>query len=605
MNSYPRFLLVFLAYMAVSILFTFPLVLHIADSLPGLLEMDSFVYMWNIDTFWNRVLTFHNPFITNRVFYPIGVNLVFHTYGVLPSILGVFFLNNLVLYMNLLIVTGLTLSALACFILVRYLTDDSTIAFVSGLIYGFSPIMISYVLSQHYYFVVAAPFLPLGLLMVFRFFDSLKTRYLVYTLLLFWMVFFTDYYTTILFILILSMATVVLIFQSYLRRRELFYRIFEKGRLTGYVTTVLLTLVLPLVLMFVFVFPLGELKTRAFGSQVYYSGFCNTNLVGFLIPSGFNPLLKGFSSSLKALFGLGKGYQGGAFFDTPSYFLGWGILVIAVISFLTNYKDRYAFIAGFFGVVVSLLSLGTVIRFGEREILTQELTPFYWLSHLPFLGMIDCPIRFPIGTELSIAMLVGILIYGVKTKRVLSGFILGFVLILFCFEYGTWNMPLWRVSVPSVYEQIAKNPDNYTVLELPSGITESKGSFGYDGSIWALHSKQMYWQTIHRRPRLGGYVSRVPSGIYEFYRSEPVISDLFKMTSFNGVWSNRSYSKEDTLRFLDRFNIGYIVLSPNKRQGEFMSVVEGLFGDYIVKEEGKEGYILYKLRRNPHLESSR
>jgi len=180
----------------------------------------------------------------------------------------------------------------------------------------------------------------------------------------------------------------------------------------------------------------------------------------------------------------------------------------------------------------------------------------------------------------------------------LSRVILGVMLILFCFEYGTWNMQVWRVFVPSIYKQLAKSPDNYTILELPSGITESKGSFGYDGSIWALHSKQMYWQTIHKRPRLGGYISRVPSGIYEFYKKEPIISDLFEMTSFNGAWSNRSYSKEETLRFLDRFNIGYIVLSPNKRQGEFVSVIEKLFGDYIISEEGREGYILYKIKRN-------
>jgi len=580
-------ILIFLAYLLISLIFTFPLVSHLTTHSLGW-EMDSYIYMWNVDTFWNEVFNFRNPFFTNRIFYPIGTNLIFHTYGVWPDILGIFFLNNLVLYMNLLIIISLALAAYTCFILLNYLTKHLPGSFISGLIYGFSPIMIAFILSQHYYFEWAALFLPLGLFVLFKFFDTLKTRYIAWLMLFFWMCFFTDYYTAILYIIIVFIAIIMFLLLFFIKKRKFFYQIFTSKKILSYVKALLPTLVLPLAFLFFFIFPLDEMRNKAF-SQSNYAFYGNTNLAGFLIPSEINPILHKIHKALMSLFGLQRNY------DTPSYFLGWGILGLAVTSFFINRKNKYVLTAGITGIVILLLSLGLIIRFGNIEITSQKLTPFYWFSQLPFMGLIDCPLRFPIAVQLSIAILIGIMVSKIKEKRILGKIIPGAVILFFCIEYATWNLPFSQVCVPSIYKELSKTRDNYTVLELPSGICESKGAFGCDWAIHNLHSRQMYWQTIHKKPRLGAYVSRISESQYKFFKNEPIISDLFRMTSQGGTWSNKSFSEAEISQFLDSFNIGYIIFSPNPRQTQFISAIEKIFGEHITDRQKSEGYVLYKV----------
>jgi hypothetical protein len=285
---------------------------------------------------------------------------------------------------------------------------------------------------------------------------------------------------------------------------------------------------------------LGPQNTKEeFLHQASIRRFANANLAGFLVPSEVNPLFHGAGDSLRGALGIV------VHDDTPSYFLGWGILAFAVIGFVRLWKDKYLFSIGILGIIALGLSLGTVIRLGQTTILANKFTPFFWLSRLPFLGMIDCPIRFPIATQLSVAVLSTVLGYRLLTKSLRRNIFIGFMLILFFAEYGTAKMKTSKTFVPFVYEKIAKDVEVRTLLELPSGILESKGGFGNDWANSREHNRQMYWQTVYQKPKIGGYISRVSNRIYDFYKHEPIISDLFTMTSPMGEWSNKNYSASD------------------------------------------------------------
>ena len=157
-------------------------------------------------------------------------------------------------------------------------------------------------------------------------------------------------------------------------------------------------------------------------------------------------------------------------------------------------------------------------------------------------------------------------------------------------------MIVHQLEIPSVYKVVKNSSIQKSVLELPSGISESKGAFGYDWSINALHLKQLYWQTYHKKPRVGGYTSRLSSYQYDFYKTTPILSDLFQMTSLNGTWSNKTFSNFEIQNFIDKFQIGYIVLSPNSRQKFFSDVVENNFKEEIISTVTNEGYVLYVLK---------
>lgn len=582
-------ILILIGYSIGSLIFTYPLIFSITNHLPGY-PMDAFTYLWNIDTFWHGVSQLHNPFFTTRTFYPIGMSLAFHTYAPLVSIPGIFLLKNLVLYMNILIFVGLIASAFLMFLLVSFLTKNEPIAFISGLLYGFSPIMTSFILSQHYYYVLAAPYLPLGALLLFQFAEKGQKRFLLGIAAIFWLSFFTDYYTTFLLVIILLVGGVILSWKLW--QEGEFHRIFNKTQFPSYLNIFLLCFVLPMIFFFTVVFKFSDFGGWARTRSEYFYSYCNTNLAGFIIPSELNPILKPAAQALYTKVGLEKNY------DTPSYFLGWSLLSLAAISFLTFRKNKYILALGTGGVVILLLSLGTAIRFGQTELLSGPLTPFYWLSQFPFLGLIDCPLRFPIVTQLSLAAFVGFLVaQKIATRKLPTILATTFLFLIFVIEYGSWNMELSPTSIPSIYQRLAAQYDPYTILELPSGITESKGGFGYDWSIQALHSKQLYWQTVHKKPRVGGYLSRVSSNTYKFYKNQPIISDLFQMTSLGGQWPGKEYTREEISKFLEHFNIGYIILSPNLHQNQFVDVVERLFDGFMLDKQESEGYILYRIRR--------
>lgn len=579
-NKIYFFSAVFLIYLLLAVVFTFPLIANIKNSLIGLWAGDGLTYIWNVFIFWSEISKNHNPFFTNQIFYPIGTNLLFHAYAPLISLPGFLFLKNLIFYLNILILFALSLAAFCLFLLSYYLTKSKIAAFFSGLIYGFSPIMFAYLIAQHYHFVYAAFIPPLGLLFLFKFFEKFKIKYFALIIFCFWMSFFIEYYSTILFVFIIGFATLFLLIRSKNTVKDLL----SKKKILKIILCSLSFFIVPLI-AFLFLTHTLDFKDKVL-SKSYYPVTCSTNLASFIIPSEYNLTFANFSNYLYLKLGVERS------FDTPSYFLGFVITLITIFILIKLRKNSLTLIFGLGAAIFLLLSLGPNIRFARFELLNGNLTPFYWFSKVPSLGLIDCPIRFPIVVELFVSLIVGLGLAGlVKNKKI----IYPLMFLIFLVEYGLNYIPIYSISTPLVYQKLALEKDTKSVLELPSGIAESKGAFGYDWSEQGLLNKQDYWQIIYQKPRFGGYVSRVTSNIYNFYKTEPIISDIFSMTSLNGKWSGKFYSKDQVKDFLEKFNLGYIILSPNPRQQQFLLVIDDLLKDYPYQKYTYEGFILYKL----------
>jgi len=557
--------------------------------LPGW-EMDGLNYLWNIDTFWFELFKGNNPFFTQRIFYPLGTNLLFHTYAPFISLLGLFFLNKLVLYMNLIILISLGLAAFNTFLLTHYLTKNSIASAIAGLFYGFCPIMISYIWSQHYYFLFASSLMPLGILFLIQFLDEGKKLLSLITI--FWIMFFIDYYTTIIFLILCLVVTISFLF----KKNNSFIGIFKKN-IFKFLKIILLALVIPgSVYLFIFS-KTSKNYPNTSKPNSFYPGYCNVNLLGYITPSHFNPALKNFNQLINKKYDLNLNY------DTPSYFLGWITLLITMYFLFKNRKNWTVITFIIYGLIIFLLSFGLNLKIG-KAIYHSNYLPFNFFNKLPFMNLIDCPLRFPVGINLAISVIIaiGVSKFLIDNKTKLKSLIIPFLIIVFFVEYGSFNMTIHSLKIPAVYEIVKDSSNQKSVLELPSGITESKGGFGYDWSINALHLKQLYWQISYKKPRIGGYTSRLSSQQYEYYKSTPILSDLFQMTSLNGRWSNKSLSDSEMQNFIDKFQIGYIVLSPNSRQKYFSEVVENNFKKKIDRTINNEGFILYILK-DPNLKT--
>lgn len=564
--------LIIVGYIVAAIVSTYPLILNLGSFLPGQ-PNDAFVYMWNIWNFWNQISLDGNPFQTVNVMYPIGANLFFHTYAPLISVIGFPFVNNLPLFLGVLIITSVFLCGLSSYLLLYKITGNKIASFVGGLCYLMSPVLNSFIESQHYYFLFSSIFYPVGIYNIIKYKESENKKYLFYVAILFWLVISIDYYSTVLF----SMLVFIFFILSV---KIKFKNIFS------YLSIFLVSIIIPFVLLFKFEENFKEFVNHK--QQTNTSSSCNANLAGFVIPSENNFTLGKLSNYINVKNDISVNL------DTPSYFVGWGILVLSLVVVLKKRKTKYVGNVAIIFFVFLLLSLGTNIKFGNYLILDGIFTPFYYFLKIPIIRLIDCPIRFPIILSLCISILIAVLISG--HKRIKTAAVV--ILILLVVEYGIKNVNYSSTEVPKVYKLIKLENNNKTVLEMPSGITESKSAFGYDWSIQALHSKQMYWQTIHNKPRVGIYMSRLTSDKYNYFRNEDVISQIFTYTSARGLKPEKQIEQERILAFIQKFNLGYIVLSPNNRQVEFSDFIDENFKEFITSKEEIEGFIYYKVSDN-------
>ena len=148
-------LLVFLAYQAITLVMTWPLLPGIARDVPSDLG-DPLLNLWilgwgaeNVPRLLTGQLSLHEYWNAN-IFHPEPLALSFseHLFGQVVQILPVYHLTgNIILCYNLLLLTSFSLSGLGMFLLVRDIVRDEygdgpwvvPAAFVAGLIYAFMP----------------------------------------------------------------------------------------------------------------------------------------------------------------------------------------------------------------------------------------------------------------------------------------------------------------------------------------------------------------------------------------------------------------------------------------------------------------------------------
>jgi hypothetical protein len=233
--------------------------------------------------------------------------------------------------------------------------------------------------------------------------------------------------------------------------------------------------------------------------------------------------------------------------------------------------------------------------------------PWYWLVRLPSLNLLDLPRCFILGTQLVLATLAGIGIARLLVRGVRPAIVATLALAIFAVEYGQVGMRLYTPEVPRVYRRLATMPDR-TLLELPSGVTESKMVFGYDLSR-PSNNEQMFLQTVHRKRRVGAYLSRVPRSAYRWFASQPVIGDIFLMTNpvhdpAPWIWGDTKvtrlpdYPPPTVDKFLETFDLGYVLLQPNDRQAAFAEGIDRLLAGRIKSRvRDRDGFVLYVIDR--------
>jgi hypothetical protein len=551
------------SYSLLALFLTWPLAFFFGSHVPGD-GIDDPSLAWNL--WWIKArlidqLRF-DIFHVDWLFFPIEINLGFYTLTPLNGFLSIPLQTGLSLIAasNLILLSSFVLSGYGTFLLVRYLltrdegrrtkdegqssvtSDQLSVisdrlsalssllpAFAAGIVYAFASSKLFYV-SLGQFNIASSQWIPFTVLYVIRTGQSRRPHDAALAALFLTFQAWSELtYASFLliFIAVYFVWTVISDQASVINRPASFV-----FRLSSFVS-----FLLPFLLMGA-LFSLGispflwamlpDLLREGdfFASGGGFADIFSADLMGYLLPTRLHPLFGDWAATLP--FPNDKGQQ---------IFLGYSAMLLGIIGSVGLIRRRGW--RGLFWPLMAIffwwLTLGAEARWAGQPLGIPG--PFSLISQLPFFSGNRYPSRYTVMLMLAVAVLVGwglVRIYELRIKNGWGSHLRGrpifiltsFFLLLFLFEHLSTPLPLNDFRVPPIYAQIAAEPGDFAVLELPTGWRNGARVMGKSDVLIMM---QQWYQTEHGKRRLGGNTSRNPVYKFQYFTEAPLIGDLIPL----------------------------------------------------------------------------
>ncbi len=470
-----RNLIVLLAYLLLSAVYTYPLIVRMNTMLPidntGI--NDQFIFVWNI--WWTKtaLLAHRNPFFTDYIYYPFGTNLAFHTFSFVYNLMALFMSAlsfgklKLIPSYNLLVLWSFTAAGFFQYLLMRQLRTSRKAAFCGGVIFSFSAAHLSMVPRFHN---LCMEFLPLVLFFCYRWLESRKLRHLIAIACLMSVLLYNSFVYFFIMVIILIPA-----FGFHVIKK----RISIDGKLLKHFAVacaVFGALSLPLLAGIV-----GDLANREVAVE-RFPFYIGADLANYLLPSADHTLFKSIGFLLR------KTSQAEFWGEL---FLTYSLLLSVAISVVLVNKKRNIFWL-ILALSSLLLSFGLYMTWNGTPIVNLPM-PFAWFVIIaPFFRMFRYPMIFVVPLLMALAVIVGTAmdVYWARipARKWRWLFPVPFVITSLIFVEGL-KLPirLTRPSVPDIYAELLGDDSEYGVLEWPLV------------SSIPLSRSVLYYQTFHER----------------------------------------------------------------------------------------------------------
>jgi hypothetical protein len=593
---------------------------------------DEYTFVWN--SWWLRYSLFdlgQNPLYSTHTFYPLGISLVFYTYNLFNALISLPFQPFLPLpaISNLTFLFATVLSGYGTFLLLEYLlrgsqvasrksqiTVDSTnpgprisnlklpityiAAFLAGLIYAFGSYRLVYAAMGHYN-IWSTAWIPLYALFLIRTIREPRMRNAAFAGVFLVLAMLSE----MIFGVFLGMLSLILLAYAVGRQR--------RSQVGGGLTALLKRLVVMALVATVLYLPvlvpiLGEVfggyELAGWGDAEKLS----VDLMGFVTPTALHPLGGDWADTLR------QTREGTSRFrDVNTVFLGWAGLALAIVGAVRYRKKLAAWITS--AVVFALFSLGPLLQINGRSIFdldgleTSVPLPFILLHYLPVIKANRVPNRFGVVLMLALAVLAGFGTYWLlkqlaRSKKPVSKVLLvaGCLLLvaLVVFEHWSVPLPLTDARIPEVYEQVAADPDDFAILQLPMGW---RNGFGVQG---AESTQTQYYQTYHNKRLLSGNISRNPPFKFDYFRQVPILDSLITIQTYGQVEPERREADRETAgEFASFYDVRYVVVAPGvpgrppyvDTREEAIAYVEEVLP--LEKVYDQDGWLLYRVDQPP------
>ena len=550
-----------LGYAVIAVAFSWPLVLHFGTYLTGPPDGDTGVYVWNQWVFRHEILVHRQlPFFTNSIFSMTPeANLSLHNYTAFQNLLALPLLGVLgvVATFNLIFLLMVVLTAYSTFLLARHVTGRFSESWLAGLMFAWSPLLVTRGMG-HFSLVAAAP-LAIFLLVLMkadgheRFRDAVTLGAVVA-----WAATCDAYYAVFCLLIgaVFLVARVVAIHNSRQSGRARAARWAVDVLLlcaAGLVGAIAITggwtssifgvpisakgLYTPVLIMSVLAFlrlgwhlrasprPGAEVDAKRLAFLTVAAGVVAAVILSPVLYAVGERLTAG---ELKSPGVLWRSSPGGVDLFalvlpnpnhplTPQVIADWlatfqggyleavvSIPFVALITMVVAWRRGWRASRWWTALAIAFgaLALGPFVHVGGLN--TYVPGPWALLRFVPVLGLTRMPSRFSVVLMLAVAVLFAAALEWLgRTYPHRRRLILVTVGILLLAELLPAPLTLHSAAVPRFYERVAAAPGDVRVLELPTGIRDGTSSIGN------FIARSQYFQTMHEKPLIGGYLSRV------------------------------------------------------------------------------------------------
>ena len=635
---------VLVAYSAFACLLTWPLPLYLRTHLLGSTGGDTGVYIWNLWIFRHELLRHARlPFSTDHVFaYSGGSDFALHNYTPVASVLGLPLIGPLgvVGAYNVVMIVFIALAGIAAYLLARYVGLSRWAAAACGALFAASPAITARE-TEHLSLVIAAP-LPLFLWALLRALDRRRVRDAVLTGAVVAVAAYSDLYYGV-YCAVMGGFVVAWRFSTLARAERTRWSIRAVRVLDGaavliaglilwrllnppsdlviagikiklqtlYNPVLALTAVLAarwwqtwrprlrivdpdhalprlvklgsiaVAVCAVMMLPLvvGLVNRALNGRLPTVEVFWRTSprgvdLLAYLVP---NPNHAWFGEITRGWF---LPVRSDAY---PEFIAAFPLVAIAVIA-VAVWRGRLPRLwVGFTGFFV-LLSLGPFVQVAGVN--TYVPTPWAVLRYVPVLSLARSPSRFAVVAALGLSLLFAFAFQELWRRRTRHATVwAGVLAVALVVELLPAPRPLHAATVPRIYDLVAvsqHNPDDASrLLELPTGLRDGTASVGN------FNQASPFYQTKHRRPMIGGYLSRVSGWRKRTNARDPMLSVLIT-ASENQVVSDGAIAAARAWReqFLRRSCVRYVVFDGTRGSRELRALAIDVLALAPVSRDG-------------------
>jgi hypothetical protein len=483
------------AYVVLTLVMTWPLAGQLGMHLPGRGD-DLLVRYWN--RWWiKRVLTQGGDlFYTDMIFYPTGVNLLYHNIAwanialwlPLQSLIGGIVAFNLIYLLNLF------LCAVGMYVLARHLTLSTAAAFVAGLVYAFFPYRLFEIDHSN---LIAVQWLPLFLLYLMRVVrEECKFRHATLAALFLAL---TGYTRWQLLVFVAIVAGLYVVYSLVFERRRWNWRVVLALGMMGIISLALMTPAL---------YPLVRAQlTRQHPEDLFVPSLISkqTDLLAYVVVP-HNHLLDGLFDGLLYADSYTRAWYSNAY-------LGYFVILLVILGVCRTRRMRWFWVG--LGLVAWLLAMGPSVRF-NKQIYESLSLPYVLVKDFLPVKIMREERRFNILLALPVAAMAA---YGVvflqdwarrhNVAPRYKSILFAALVLLLCLDYLQIPVQTFDTEISPFYQSLAREPGRFALLNLPTGRDRSPFL--------------MLCQTTHGKPIVEGSIARPPREARAFVEDNPFL----------------------------------------------------------------------------------